>query len=565
MAKVPTIKTGQVKAQIAPNVSFERQVSLDTFVSEDTILKKAVSSALLRVGDAATRAALRNNKIIKDRSERATATEAFSGFNDELRKYHYGELSKKRGDTKGAYDNSIGQIEEFRKIHSKGLNENERRYFDAAVNNAGERTKDSLMGHETRETLAWSREMRDAYSHDLTEDAILYPDRVEEFEGLILVNTKANLKGADPKTLKQASETATDGLYSAVLKSKMQDPKDAQVFLDANWKKFEPSTRVEKKAEIKEMARQQEVSEFVLGAQPLPLDEQYALAEKEFAKDAESLKEANAEIKAKFSRKESLKILAEDEKVESEADKIAKDPLAYPGVPHGEFSFKRQKELERYAKTEKDAKAGIDARTDWVLYSDLKDKLARGDKVNPREFRDKLASTEYKEIDKLARGKVKPDFRIVTPYQQAKTAVKDAKRFKGEEGGQRLNRLLGGLNERIKDIPPNEVTTEVINDILYKDLLAPVDYGFWGTDIHRFEIPFIEDENLRTKTALDKDNIPEPLKDAIEGQNKTLDDVQYDLASGDYYTDSLGKREVYDQFGNFRFEVQLNDFQFGKR
>jgi len=429
-------------------------------------------------------------------------------------------------------------------------NDNQKEYFKASFSDMTKSYMARALSHQEDQKRQYEVATLDAENQTSVDVAVSNKDAdaIKNMVETITANTSYKYAGSSKDVVNSKIAEELNLAHTEVLRSIAKDsPQSAREYLKTHWDSFNPVLRDKLRGEVESMAEVQDLKDKAADLSALSLDD--ALAEADKIKDPDKSAKLKRMLKDNYAEKNMLEDMKAKKIFEGEVDKVFKDPFGYK-LPL-DLSAKDQEHLYNLQKKMRGEQLGGAQTDNLVLYSKLK-------AMSPDEFK-KTDLTKYISQFKGSTMKQLMDeqrkgtrsFHVVRPYQQAQIAIKGLSEFnvkkKGDEASARTNKFIGALRERLDSIPEAERTEDMVNNIIYKDLLKPVSYGtndwipFNEKTIYNFELSSVEDEKERTKFMTSKESIPQSLQG--------YSNVNYDSKSNVYYVDGPGVRRIYDSAG----------------
>lgn len=545
MGQIPEYGPNKVRDTPLPSPQQSASASPASFGASTSQFLGGVGSALSNLGDVF--------KAEEDAKSRSLVRDSLNTARNEMRGAMSEVYRKKGRDAVDVYPGAEKTMNEIRKKHLQSFStEKQKALFTATYDAVSSGHLDRADAFERKSREDFEIETLDAENQNAINDAVsAYTDKnlIAMSDAEITANTRAKYKSFGADIQKQKVAEGRQALHGSIVEAIQNDsPEAAQAYLKENKDKFNPTYAAAKGKEVDDQVDQILVQDKAkeISRSSVSLDDQ--LAEVDKIKDPVVSTKVRALVKQRYEEKQKVKEAASKEVRNVEGDKIYRSPFTYEldVAKHDQETQDYLHTLQVRVRKDELAKqgAGKATKSNPDVYMDLRAKSVEDlREEDMKDYVNQLSTSHLKELqDRQTKGDIRTNY-----MQTLKTAISGMDDFnvkeEGDEASKRKSQLIAAFENRINAIPPNEQTPDKINDILYKDLLAPIQIGF--DDF----IPF----NQRTYysfevQALDvkekKKAIRAMLPDNIDANS------HIEFADGVFYVYGDGIRAVYDREGN---------------
>lgn len=546
MAKVPVYQQ-RVQESASPRVRFTPDATPSAFGGA-----QAQGISQLAQGLGAVTDALRESEFNRDK---ALVRDELNNVRSEARTFMADVYSRKGKDAINVYPEVQKQLDEYKKARLKKLTTpQQQEMFNTNYYTLMNGHLDRAIAFQEDARKKFEIETLQAENENAINDAVSARTDKKEIlkaELEIEANTRQANKGQSADIIKNSVSEAVHNLHATVLEALAQDsPKAAAGYLAENKDKFDPKYAARTEAQLREKVKEIDIRDTAIAISSTgTLEEQLSRVDK--IADMDKATKVRRLVKERYNEKVNIQKAQAKQRIDSEADKIYKNPFGYR-LNVSEFSASEQDylyNLQQRIKNDKIAEqgGGSKSRTQPDVYMDLMtmpvDDLRKQDL---KKYVNKLSSSDFEEIFKRQRDGDKYTNQMTT----LKTAISGMDDFKipsgrrsnsgkAKEAALRKTRLIAAFQNRLNNVPVDQQTPDKINDIIYKELLAPVDPGIFSGEIYRFEIPYLEDKK---KDKYIRSILPESI-------DFDPDNVEYDERKNVFYVYGDGIRAVYDRDG----------------
>jgi len=546
----------RVREGVLPSARLTPGATAAAFGATDA---QATAGLLQLVGTAINSTNLLTDKsIVRDR---------LNDNRSEIRQY-MGEIATRKGeDAINSYSEVEAKLNDVRRQTLDGFsNQRQKDFYSSSYDPLMSSNLQNAIGFQTKARLEYERDTLLAANQNDVEDAVtnrLDKQAITDSKLRIEDRTKFLNRGLGKEIIGRKVDEAVNNMHVSVLGALTQDsPEAAQGYLEQNWEEFNPIMRENLKVQLQQKADAAWINSNAqritksggdLAGQLKEVDKITAGATGTDVNRANNLRKV---VKDRFSEFEAIRELNSKETLDTEADKIYKDPFAYT-LDFAEFNAREQDylyNLQKRVKNDKLAERGVGATTksDPDTYMDLMsmplEELRQEDLT---KYVKALSSGDFKEVFKRQEGGDK----TTNQMSALKTAISGMKDFRiirkrgkrNEDASIRTSQLTAEYKKRLALIPPQEQTDAKLNDIIYNDLLAPVTTAPLSIKTtYRFQVPYLEG---RKQARAIKDITPTNLRN---NQN-----VEYDQDRNIFYLYGDGIRKVYDIEGTLLKKQRL--------
>ena len=560
MAKVETRQPGQVKSQISQARGASPSATAESFGGGGARAIGQLGQGLAAVSQDTQRTLQVYNQIDESTEfakNKNDVRDAVRLANREFRGLSTQAQAKLGEEASNIYKPTEKEYEDIYRKFQEGFQEDPRlvEFYKASLDPKMEGHLSRVLSHQQSQRNVYKNNTLDAENQDAIEDAMSAwndADEVASSEEIVKLNTMEKFKGQGQKVVSKRVEDAVSSMYVQVAGNIAQDsPQQAIKYAEQYKDKITPKAFTSLKAGLKDKADQEWVRDKAVGISADPnLSYEDKLKEVDKIKDAERAGKVRRLVKSRETEQRAVAKAEKDQAYQAEVDKVytARGAYSLVDIPLS-MDATEQNSLFTLADKIKKESLGGSTVSDKALLTDLMtmplDDLRERDITG---YISKLNSGDYSKVLDRYKGK---GTGLTKPLQQAKTAIKAMDAFNIKEEGDAASKLtndyIAALQKRLRGIPVNDQTSERINDIIYKDLLAPVTVDPWGLfnseTLFRFQVEQLDD--LKRREDFYTQNIPESLKGFGEA-------TKYDRGTERYYVDGDGVRRIYDRYGNYQ-------------